>query len=207
MLSAISYILVSPLPDTLFRHSYMDKWDACLHRTIPTELWQVIWHWAIKTSQCITHRENQIKLLMHWYHTPMLLHKLNPAIPDLCWRCSDAKGSQLHIFWECSKIRPYWNMVNTLLHDVLGIRFTLDPCLFLLNVTQRPLPKHSMKLLLHLLTAARFLIALYWKRDTVPLLTDLLSRIKSIRSLEHLTALCNKQVDNFFYHLGPMVPL
>lgn len=88
-------------------------------------------------------------------------------------------------------------MVNTLFQEVLGIQFSLDPQLFLLNVSERALPKYSTKLLLHIHTAARCLIALFWKRDSAPTLIDLIARIKSIRTMEYLTALCNNQIDHF----------
>lgn len=126
LISAIYRILVDPTPDLQPRHSYMDRWDACLGQKISPQTWRVIWNRATKTSQCISYRENQIKLLMFWYHTPMLLHKLNPSIPDLCWRCLEDRGSQIHIFWECSRIRPFWHMVNSVLQEVLGIRFPLE---------------------------------------------------------------------------------
>lgn len=197
LISSIYRILLNPTPDTPPRHSYMDRWAVCLNRTIPPKTWQMIWRRATKTSQCITYRESQIKLMMFWYHTPTLLHKLNPEISDLCWRCARDRGSQFHIFWDCSKIQPYWVMVNALIFEVLGIRFPLEPQLFLLNITEQPIPKYSMKLLLHLLTAARCLIALFWKRDSVPSLIDLLARVKAIRNLEYLTALCNNKTDQF----------
>lgn len=161
LISAIYRILVNPCPEIQPRHTYMDNLDVCLNRTIPPNVWQVIWRHATKTSQCVTYRENQIKLMMFWYHTPTLLHKLYSPIPDLSWRCSGDRGSQIHIFLECPRIHPYWSMVNTLIYDVLGIRLALDPQLFLLNVTDRPLPKHSMKLLLHILTAADVLLLFF----------------------------------------------
>lgn len=197
LISAIYRMLLNPCPDIHPRHSYMDKWESCLNRTISPKAWQMIWSRATKTSQCITYRENQIKLMMFWYHTPTLLHKLNPAIPELCWRCLGGRGTQIHIFWECPKITPFWHMVNTLLFDVLGIRFDLDPQLFLLNLADTPLPKYSMRLLLHITTAARCLIALFWKRDVAPNLMDLLSRLKHIRNMEYLTALCGDRVQQF----------
>lgn len=197
LISDIYRMLLDPDPDTPPRHSYMDKWDAHFSRPLPMETWKRIWNLASKTSLCVTHRENQLKILMHWYHTPTLLHRLNPDIPEVCWRCTRSRGTQFHLFWECPEIEPFWGVVQTLLFDVLGIRFTLDPLLFLLNVSERPLPKLTTKLLIHILTAARCLIALFWKRQAPPSLLDLLARVKEIRTMEYITAVAHNKVDLF----------
>lgn len=106
---------------------------------------------------------------------------------------------KLHrLFWECPGIKDFWNLVNTLLFDVIGLRFTLNPQLFLLNMPESSIPKTVMKLLIHILTAARCLIALFWKRSTSPSLLDLWSRIKNIRLMEYMTALNNNQADIFY---------
>lgn len=88
-------------------------------------------------------------------------------------------------------------MVTTLLHNVFGIRFNLDPRLFLLNITEIQVPKLAMKLLIYILTAARSLIALFWKRTAPPMYIDLWSRIKNIRTMEYMTALSQNKVDLF----------
>lgn len=88
------------------RHSYVDKWDVHFVGPISMDTWRRIWKQAIKISLCISHRENQFIILMHWYHTPSL-HKLNPAISELCWRCLGSIGTQYHVFWECTGIRSF----------------------------------------------------------------------------------------------------
>lgn len=89
-------------------------------------------------------------------------------------------------------------IVNSLLFDVLGLRFTLNPQLCLLNIPEGQIPRATMKLLIHILTAARCLIALFWKRTTPPSLIDLLTRIQEVRLMEYMTALSNNQADIFY---------
>lgn len=139
---------------------------------------------------------------MFWYHTPSLLNKLNPTVSPLCWCCGFSRGTQFHLFWECSgNTECFWNTVNTLLHDVLGIRFSLDLQLFLLNVSECPIG--AMNLRIHMLTAARCLIALFWKRSTTPTLLDLWARIKDVRLLEYMMALSHNKADLFFKVWSP----
>lgn len=114
-------ILSDPIPDRPHRHSYMDKWDLYLNDTLPLETWQALWKRATKMSLCVTYRENQFKLLMFWYHTPSLLHKLNPNISSLCGRCGTSRGTQFYLFRNCPRIHPFWVTVNALLYEVLGV--------------------------------------------------------------------------------------
>lgn len=122
---------------------------------------------------------------MFSYHTPTLLHKLNPTISELCWRCGKERGTLFHLFWDCPGIRPCWTTVNALIYDVLGIQFSLNPKLFLLNITEVTVPKNTMKLQIHIMTAARCRIALFWKWSSLPTFIDLLSRIKEVRNVEY----------------------
>lgn len=54
-----------------------------------------------------------------------------------------------------------------------------------------------MKLLMHILTAARCLIALFWKRSAPPTYLDLWSRIKDVRTMEYMTALFHNKAELF----------
>lgn len=54
----------------------------------------------IKSSSiCSLNKENTYKILMHWYHTPDVLHAIYHSVPDRCWRCTAHRGTLFHIFW------------------------------------------------------------------------------------------------------------
>lgn len=149
--------------------SFLPQWFPCL----PLDTRWLIWRRAAKTSLCVFNKENQYKLLMFWYDTPSLLHKPNPTI------------------------FTFWNAVGTLLYEVLGLRFTLDPQLFLLNIPEYPVPSNTTKLLIHILMADRCCIAHFWER-TLPLSSlDLRSWIMDVRLMEYMTALLHNQMDIF----------
>lgn len=138
-------------------------------------------------------------IYQNWYtdHTPALLHSLFPNTPDNCWRCGEAGGTLFHIYWDCPSIRPYWVMIQTFVQQVIEVSIPLTPLAFLLNAPSCALGRRSLRLLLHILTAAKCLIATFWKRSHTPSLSDLCTRIKEIRTMEHLTALLNSRVDQF----------
>lgn len=148
-----------------------------------------------QTSTCSSYKENQYKMIMFWYYTPSLLHSILPDLPDKCWRCSsDGRGTWFHLFWDGSGIQPFWNIVQHLVYSVSGIRIPLSPLAFLLNVPPCKLSCKTSRLLLHMLTAAKCLIAALWKQNSLPSLSDLHSRLKEIRTMEYLTALLNNKI-------------
>lgn len=195
LISEIYLLLATPSPQNPTKHPYMLKWESYLGNPLPWKTWQIIWRRASKTSACVSYKENQYKILMFWYHTPSLLHSLFPEVPDVCWRCGVGGADLFHIFWDCPSIQGYWSTVQQLLQDVLGLQIALSPLTYLLNVPPQGLSRGASRLLLHMLTAVKCLIAVFWKRTAVPSLSDLQQRILEIRSMERLSASLANQID------------
>lgn len=114
---------------------------------------------------------------MFWYHTPSLLHSLFPEVPDICWRCGFGGANLFHIFWDCLPLHRFWSEIKRLIFEVLGIHVPLTPLAYLLNVPPNGLSRGSTRLLLHILTAAKCLIAVFWKQTAVPSYSDIHRRI------------------------------
>ena len=70
------------------------------------------------------------------------------------------------------------------------------PKLFLFGLSQPKLPKPYKKLLRHVLTAARCLIALHWKRTAPPSQEALYTRVKDIEIMEKMTARLRDRFDD-----------
>lgn len=73
---------------------------------------------ASVASRC---QEGGYKILTGWYRTPNVLHRIYPQMSDVCWRCHEAEGTILHIFWECPRIRECWEMVAETIKTITGI--------------------------------------------------------------------------------------
>ena len=69
----------------------------------------------------------QYNWLMRTYVTPEKLNKYNGAIPDLCIRCGEEKGTFFHCIWKCNKVQQFWWEIKQALETILGIKFVLDP--------------------------------------------------------------------------------
>lgn len=109
MISDIYKLLLHPTPRQTFLH-----WERVLLAELSLEDWQMIWSQAAKSSLCTLYRENMYKILYFWYMTPDVLHSIYPTCSDHCWRCLGDKGTQLHIFWSCPLIAPFWHSVHLL---------------------------------------------------------------------------------------------
>lgn len=183
------YKIINAYPlETKGKHAYMVRWEKALEEELPMEQWQTIWTQAAKSSLCTLYKENTYKILLYWYMTPDTLHTIYPSSPDRCWRCQKERGTLLHIYWSCPLIAPYWTEVHQLLTGLLEVQVPMTPKLFLLGVLQPKIPKAYKKLIRHILTAARCLIALNWKKTSPPTPEALYARIKDVESMEKMTA-------------------
>lgn len=61
-----------------------------------------------------------ISLFLFWYWCPTSLQRIYPDASDICWRCHYAKGSLLHIWWECPQILDFWDKIIQLYTTVTG---------------------------------------------------------------------------------------
>lgn len=166
----------------------MRKWEQVLGEELPLNSWQLIWSQASKSSICTLYKENQYKILYHWYQTPDLLHSIYPSADCRCWRCNTAVGTLYHIFWTCPLITPYWRLVNSLIHSIFGSWVPFNPTIFLLGLPPPSFSKTARKLHAH---AARCLIALRDPKRDPPSMADLHSRIRDVKRMESLTASIN----------------
>lgn len=188
-------ILVTDFSPDGPRHPYMAKWEQALGTDLPLKTWQFIWNQATKSSICTLYKENQYKILFHWYQTPDLLHSIYPIADSRCWRCYKDRGTLFHVYWTCPLIIPYWGMVQSLLQSIFDTGVLLDPRIFLLGLPPTTFSKASKKLLAHVLTAARCLVSLKWKKRETPSLTELHSRIRDVKRMEYLTASLNDTLE------------
>uniref|UniRef100_A0A803JGN5 Reverse transcriptase zinc-binding domain-containing protein n=1 Tax=Xenopus tropicalis TaxID=8364 RepID=A0A803JGN5_XENTR len=189
LISSIYCSLTTPEEKDFAKHSYMLKWEHTIGKELSFTEWSKIWDNLRKTSACVTHKETNYKILMHWYMTPVRLHTIYPNSPSTCWRQCGEEGTIEHIFWRCPAIREYWTQILTLLESLLGGNLQLDPLTFLLG---SPFPKtknHLQKLANLILTAAKRLIARHWKKTTSPTSTELENAIWDIRRMEYIAAL------------------
>lgn len=105
-LSLMYKLLITPTEDC--QNPYIDKWEEDLNCQFTETQKQHILTFTHKSSICAKIQETNYKILTRWYRTPSVLKKCFPTTSDICWRCTQNKGTLLHIFWSCPRIKVFW---------------------------------------------------------------------------------------------------
>lgn len=103
---------------------------------------------------------------------PVKLHKINPAVSNMCWRGCGNQGTFLHCWWECPKVQLFWTDVQSQLALITGRPIALRPDLVLLNYWATPTDTLTIELLDLCFSATQHIIALHWKSNTALLIGD-----------------------------------
>lgn len=91
----------------------------------------------------------------------------------------------MHIWWNCSWIKPFWQFIQNHIRDLTGINLQFHPRLFDFDY-------FGIKLqipIAHLLLAALVLIDKKWKTNFIPTVDEWLSRIRFLFLMCKLTAI------------------
>lgn len=108
---------------------------------------------------------------MRWYLVPTRLAAMLPSTSPLCFRGCQGIGSMIHIWWECPRIRGFWNRVFHIIWKVTGCAISQTPAIALLNGFLPHVSKITHKLILFILTGTKLTIAKAWKKSPVSLLS------------------------------------
>lgn len=87
--------------------------------------------------------------------TPDVLHKFFPSVSDLCWRCSSACGTLLHLWWECPTILNFWITVHTITAKVTSCRLPFTLACLLLNHVPEDSTHYYKSAVIHKIGAAK----------------------------------------------------
>lgn len=92
---------------------------------------------------------------------------LYPATSPLCFRGCNLRGDMLHSWWECPKIRGFWNKMFSLIGKVPSIPVQKSPHIALLNSSVESAHKNMQRLIFFILLGTKLTIAKSWKKPTV----------------------------------------
>lgn len=151
----------------------------------------------IKVPFNVAIQENGYKILTRWYRTPSLLHTFSPTIPDTCWRCGKAKGTMLHVWWECDLIQPYWKEVHDLITHITTYSLTYSPAQYLLHHTHLTKNEYYRSLAMHLVNASRLCVPTHWQSMSAPTIGEWFRRISKIEEMEELVHISQERIQKF----------
>lgn len=134
----------SPIPNWALQQTgedyfppYLEQWKADLGISLSHVQKRKIIHKALKLSMSSKTQETNFKILARWYCTPTALKTMFPSTSDRCWRCGEARGTILHIFWSCPRLFMFWLSVRKISQKFVDI-LPHNPAFFLLHHTSIP---------------------------------------------------------------------
>uniref|UniRef100_A0A803K6G7 Reverse transcriptase domain-containing protein n=1 Tax=Xenopus tropicalis TaxID=8364 RepID=A0A803K6G7_XENTR len=188
LISNIYSILNTIMGDPFPKHKYMTNWEAELSTTLTLDQWEDIWENARKNVTCVRQKESVYKMILNWYHTPVKLNKIFPDTSKMCWRACGQEGTLLHIMWHCPKLAEFWKNIKNTAAKIFFWEIPIEATNALLGLPHPHIPHSEQKLLNYIYTAARLTITSKWKSLEPPSTREVISRLKTMKNLEEMTA-------------------
>lgn len=90
-----------------------EKWELDINVIIEDETWEQVCEEGQRVTKSPLWKEFGWKLRMRYFRTPFLVAKFNKNKTNLCWTNYKKIGDHTHIFWDCAKLKPYWEVIHT----------------------------------------------------------------------------------------------
>lgn len=102
----------------------------------------------------------QWKILHNIYPTNILLQKIKIRDNNHCELCDEIDYIE-HFFWQCKKLKPFWNNVESTILRKTGIQVKLSETAVLLGYETHKLKLEVNKIINHILLIAKMTISKY----------------------------------------------
>uniref|UniRef100_A0A8C5MJX8 Reverse transcriptase domain-containing protein n=1 Tax=Leptobrachium leishanense TaxID=445787 RepID=A0A8C5MJX8_9ANUR len=166
--------------------SYAGRWNRDIDTDISDEDWGLIFQTAAHASRSLHIQQTHYKFLMRWYLTPTRLHKIYSTTDKTCWRCRESPGTFVHIWWECSMIRSYWDSVFTIVNEITGLDLDPSPLVALFHLVPIPTLTYRNSLAIQLFNVAKSLIPRKWRLVTPPTIWEWIQAVEGVREMEEM---------------------
>uniref|UniRef100_A0A8C5Q7A1 Reverse transcriptase domain-containing protein n=3 Tax=Leptobrachium leishanense TaxID=445787 RepID=A0A8C5Q7A1_9ANUR len=176
---------------------FQSTWTELLGDSSSNESWSMTYTLAHRGSPTLKCAENAYKILSFWYWTPERIHRIHPSSDPSCWRCGASVGTFLHMWWECSRLVPFWEMVHDGVITITALELEFSAKTYLLLQFPTSIKTIRKSAALRLVFAARLLIPLYWKTATVPSRRLWVTEVERLRAIDRLVAVERGHVEAF----------
>lgn len=146
--------------------TYVTQWEKELGAGLNDGNWSGVWLSTARIATMMAALETNYKLLLSWYLVPEHISKAVLGYPSSCFRGCPDGGSQAHIWWTCPMVRRFWLWIRGNIDMSMGV--FLDAYVFLFNYKPDVLHTDQFRLLQHVLTSAKGVIAKHWKSPSLP---------------------------------------
>ena len=165
-----------------------DRWVKESEMQLTEENWYNIWKVQQSTTCSRMWREYCWKNITRFFITPRIKSKFSDT-PQPCWRlCGEINVDHTHVFWECKKIKPYWEEIWGEMGKILGYELIkTGEVLFLGNISEENVHRDDQYLVRVFLAAAKKAITRRWHKESPPTQEHWRALVEEIYEMERLT--------------------
>ena len=187
-------------------HQSRERWESDLGITIHEDLWSDLCQNSLFATIIARFKLVNYNFLHQLYLTPQKLHRYNPSISNICFRCGIAEDTMIHCTWQCTKVTTFWYDICDTLTKITATPIPLDPGLCLLgNTTNFKLSQSSRKLIDIAFTVSRKCVALTWKSDSSLSISKWISEMMTCLPFEKITYVMRNRYDTFLKIWQPFI--
>lgn len=110
---------ISELYDTLIKGgqavfpALLKSWETVLAMRLDENTWQNMCDRIFFPFTSNNIKVTNFKFIHKFYLTPIKMHKISKENSPNCPRCKTKEGTFLRIFWQCDKLKDFWNMIHS----------------------------------------------------------------------------------------------
>lgn len=175
--------LVKPSSEQVWKNT-LAKWSADIPDITSTEILLKGCGLPLKSLPSASLQETHIKTINRTYISQSQRKYMVPEETGRCKKCGFTDATFFHNFWECGKIKKFWDKMIGFINSIFSLHLIKDPlpCL-LLNFSPWDLGENQIiltPLLSIMLTVARQCILKHWIVRSPPFLHEVKSRLLAL---------------------------
>lgn len=165
-----------------------NAWELDLNLQIPDDLRDLSVSKIHESSICIRHCIIRFKILHRAYLTKAKLAKIYNTSDDRCLRCKQSPADISHMFWTCSDLNRFWELVFKALSYMFGKTIDPNPMTAVFGVlpNHHGITSYQMNAVAFSSLLARWLILLKWKDSGPPVFIQWVREVMRCLQIEHL---------------------
>ena len=118
--------------------------------------------------------------------TPDKLCKFYDGQSGDCWRGCKILGTMAHLWWECLKVKKYWEKILKFVEEITKEKIKMDPWTVLFHGGEEGIKSYKKSLVPHLLNAAKRLIPRKWQEAECPMIWEWIDGVEETYRMEEL---------------------
>lgn len=173
------------------------KWEKEVGISLLPEQWYKICTIPHTSTSSRMWREFCWKNLTRFFITPRI-KELQTRTSYPCWRkCGVEKAHHTHIFWHCSKVHSFWEVVQSTINSIFTLHISKSFYVLYFGDIPDEVGKDDKYLFKILLATSKKAITRKWYKEDPPTREDWFQIVTEVREMERLTYTLRLQTQIF----------